>query len=101
VTVTVDAAKSCAATFTQITYTLTVQKTGAGSDDSWVGSTPTGIDCGASCSAPIGWGATVQLAVSPADGFEFAGWQGEGCTSFNDDRGADLHGHVPGAATGL
>ncbi len=80
-TVTVDAAKSCTATFTRVTYTLTVQKTGDGSDDSWVTSTPSGIDCGTSCSAPFGGGGTVQLTADPADGYEFLYWAGTGCTT--------------------
>ena len=69
------------ATFTRITYTLTIQKTGDGSDDSWVTSSPAGIDCGSSCSAAIGGGAVVQLTPSAADGFEFVGWQGTGCST--------------------
>jgi RHS repeat-associated protein len=79
--VTVDAAKTCVATFTRVTYTLTIQKTGDGSDDSWVTSSPAGIDCGSSCSAAIGGGAVVQLTPSAADGFEFVGWQGTGCST--------------------
>ena len=102
-TVTVDAAKSCTATFTRVTYTLTVQKTGDGADDSWVTSTPSGIDCGTSCAAPFGGGGTVQLTAYPADGYEFLYL---GRNRVHDghgqhDRGADLHGGVPGAATDL
>jgi RHS repeat-associated protein len=80
-TVTVDAAKTCVATFTRVTYTLTIQKTGDGSDDSWVTSSPSGIDCGATCAASIGGGATVQLTASPADGYQFLSWTGDGCTT--------------------
>jgi hypothetical protein len=60
---------------------LTIQKTGDGSDDSWVSSTPSGIGCGSSCSASDAGGTTVYLAVDPAEGFGFVTWQGEGCTS--------------------
>ncbi len=80
-TVTVDASKSCTATFTPVTYTLTVQKAGDGADDSWVTSSPTGIDCGTSCAAPFGGGGAVQLAAYAADGFEFMYWTGAGCTT--------------------
>jgi RHS repeat-associated protein len=80
VTVTVDASKTCTATFTQVTYTLTIQKTGDGSEDSVVASIPAGLDCGPTCSAQFGGGASVQLTVSPADGVEFVGWEGQGCS---------------------
>ena len=80
-TVTVDATKSCTATFTRVTYTLTVQKAGDGAGDSWVTSFPSGIDCGPSCSAPFGGGGTVQLGAYPADGYEFWYWAGTGCTT--------------------
>ena len=83
-TVTVDAAMTCTATFTlsaPSTYLLTIGKTGDGSDDSLVTSSPSGISCGASCSASFAAGASVELTVNPADGFELVGWQGEGCTT--------------------
>ena len=76
------AAKSCAATFNlPPSYTLTIQKTGDGSDGSTVTSTPSGIACGATCAASYSSGTTVQLTAEPAEGYEFVGWQGTGCTS--------------------
>ncbi len=81
---TVDAAKSCAATFTlsaPTTYLLSVQKTGDGSEDSQVTSVPTGINCGTTCSAAYVWGTNVYLVPAAADGYEFAYWQGEGCAT--------------------
>jgi hypothetical protein len=46
--VTMAAARSCTATFTLNTYTLTVVKSGTGSGT--VTSSPAGVDCGADCS---------------------------------------------------
>ncbi|MBX3675108.1 MAG: choice-of-anchor D domain-containing protein, partial [Burkholderiales bacterium] len=58
-------------------FTLSVAKAGTGAGT--VGSTPAGIDCGASCAAAFAEGAIVTLAASPAAGAVFAGWSGEGC----------------------
>ena len=49
--VTMSAARTVTANFTLNTYTLTVNKTGAGSGT--VTSGPTGINCGATCSAAL------------------------------------------------
>ena len=97
-TVTVDATKSCTATFTRVTYTLTVQKAGDGAGDSWVTSTPSGIDCGPSCSAPFGGGGTVQLVAYPADGYAFSVLGRDRLREWyrGHDRGADLYGGVRG-----
>ena len=62
--VTMDAAKNVTATFTADTpgqFTLTVVKDGTGSGS--VTSTPAGIDCGASCSAPYAEGTVVTLSA--------------------------------------
>jgi hypothetical protein len=54
------------------TFSLSVDTTGKGS----VTSTPSGIDCGASCTAGFDTGATVTLAASPDAGWTFGGWRG-------------------------
>ncbi|MEN9681417.1 MAG: hypothetical protein RLZZ627_1310 [Pseudomonadota bacterium] len=63
------------ANFSQPSFALTVSKNGNGS----VTSTPSGIDCGAICSATFTSGATVNLTAIPATGYLFSGWSG--CTS--------------------
>lgn len=56
-------------------YTLTVNKTGPGT----VSSTPAGINCGSTCSAPMDAGQTVTLTATPSTGYTFGGWTGA-CT---------------------
>jgi hypothetical protein len=63
---------SVGATFTQQTYTLTVSAFGSGT----VTSTPSGINCGATCSANFSSGTQVTLNATPAAGWTFAGWSG-------------------------
>ncbi|MDD5559066.1 choice-of-anchor tandem repeat GloVer-containing protein [Candidatus Methylomirabilis sp.] len=75
--VTLDAAKTCTATFTLSTYALTVTKAGTGSGT--VTSSPAGISCGTTCATTFANGATVTLTATPATGSTFAGWSGA-CT---------------------
>jgi hypothetical protein len=56
-------------------FTLSVSKTGSGA----VTSTPAGINCGATCSAPYSDGTPVSLTATPASGSTFGGWGGA-CT---------------------
>ena len=65
-----------AATFTLNSYTLSVNKTGAGT----VTSNPAGIDCGSDCSESYHFGNEVTLTAIPAKGNVFIGWSNEGCT---------------------
>ena len=58
--------------------TLSVAKAGSGSGT--VNSSPSGIACGASCSAAFNDGTQVTLNASPATGSTFAGWSGGGCS---------------------
>jgi len=73
-TVTMDADKTCTATFNLITRTLTVAKVGLGGGS--VTSSPAGIDCGATCSASFNLSAAVTLTATPDSGSVFAGWGG-------------------------
>jgi uncharacterized delta-60 repeat protein len=57
--------------------TLTVAKAGTGAGT--VRSSPDGISCGATCSAPFA-AVRVTLSASAAAGSRFAGWSGSGCT---------------------
>ena len=69
--VTMNAAESVAATFTQI-FTLSVNDSGSGT----VTSSPSGISCGSTCSASFISGTQVTLNETPASGWAFAGWGG-------------------------
>ena len=69
--VTMSAAKSVSATFTQL-FTLSVSDTGSGT----VTSSPPGINCGSTCSASFASGAQVTLNEAPASGWSFTGWGG-------------------------
>jgi hypothetical protein len=80
--VTVTADTSVTATFNPSgpppNPTLTVTKSGSGSGT--VSSSPSGIDCGATCSAQFTSGTAVTLTESPAAGSTFTGWSGGGCS---------------------
>jgi hypothetical protein len=67
-----------------ITYTVyarpkvSVAKSGTGSGT--VTSSPSGINCGSSCSAAFNPGTKVTLTAHAASGSKFAGWSGGGCS---------------------
>ena len=73
--VTMDAARGCTATFTQITQTLTVTRAGSGSGT--VFSSPPGISCGGVCMALFNQGSVVGLTTVPSAGSVFSGWTGD------------------------
>ncbi len=75
--VELDANRSVTANFVKNApnqRTLTVSKSGTGTGV--VSSTPAGIDCGLTCSAPFVEGTVVTLTASPASDSLFAGWAG-------------------------
>jgi hypothetical protein len=57
---------------------LTVVRAGTGSGT--VTSSPGGIACAPTCSAPFAPGTSVTLTAAPAAGSTFAGWSGGGCS---------------------
>ncbi|MEZ5672052.1 MAG: choice-of-anchor D domain-containing protein [Thiotrichaceae bacterium] len=81
---TMDVAKTCTATFTggttppptTTTQTLTVTKTGNGK----IVSQPTGIDCGTTCTSSLNTGTSVVLTATPDTGATFTSWGGD-CAS--------------------
>jgi hypothetical protein len=76
----VDGCTSAAATTTVdvfLAHALTVSTGGAGTGH--VASSPSGIDCGSSCSALFASGTPVTLTATPDGTSRFAGWIGEGC----------------------
>jgi hypothetical protein len=58
--------------------TLTVGKTGTGSGT--VTSSPTGIDCGLTCSYAFAYNTVVTLTATATAGSTFTGWSGGGCS---------------------
>ena len=73
--VTMSAALSCVASFTQQTFTLTITKTGTGTGT--ITSNPAGINCGATCSFAFTSGQVVALTATPSAGSIFSGWSGD------------------------
>jgi hypothetical protein len=57
-----------------VTSALTAAKAGTGTGT--VGSSPAGIDCGATCTSPFNNGTVVTLTATPAAGSSFGGWSG-------------------------
>ena len=57
-----------------IAHILSVSRAGAGTGT--VSSVPSGIDCGATCSASFNAGASVALTATPGPGSVFGGWSG-------------------------
>ncbi len=75
--VTMTAHRTCTATFSLNSYTLTVSKAGTGSGT--VTSSPTGITCGTSCSKAFPYNTRVTLTAAPEPGSSFRSWSGD-CT---------------------
>jgi len=77
--VTMDANKSCTATFTEnpppSAYTLTITKSGTGSG--LVISTLAGISCGEDCTEGFSASTSVSLQATADEGAVFAGWTGD------------------------
>jgi hypothetical protein len=95
--VTVNANKTCTATFTAVpqAFTLNVSVvkaiTGAGTGNGTVTSNPAGINCGSDCSESYTSGTVVVLSALPAAGSVFSGWSGnsdctDGSVTMNNNR---------------
>jgi hypothetical protein len=76
-TVNVNSVESVSATFVKV-WDLTVTKTGTGTGS--VVSDPSGINCGATCTAAFDHGASVMLTATADSGSVFTGWNGSGCS---------------------
>jgi hypothetical protein len=75
VTVIMNSNKSVTAIFNILLYTLTIIKSGIGTGT--VTSSPSGIDCGATCSYQFVDGTSVTLTATPDSGTIFGGWSGD------------------------
>ena len=80
-TVMMNADKSVTATFTAANYLLTVNKSGSGTGS--VTSSPSGINCGSTCSANYTSGTSITLTATPNSGSTFSSWGGD-CTVANN-----------------
>ncbi len=80
--VSMTQARSVTATFTIKTSSLSVSKSGSGTGT--VSSSPSGIDCGATCSHSFDYGTTVTLHATSDVSSTFAGWSGSGCSGTAD-----------------
>jgi uncharacterized repeat protein (TIGR02543 family) len=69
-----SAAQSVTATFTLNTYALTVTKAGTGSGT--VTSSPSGIDCGTTCSYSFNYNTSIILTAAASTGSTFTSWGG-------------------------
>ncbi len=78
--VTMDASKSCTATF-NATRQLTVIKAGLGNGT--ISSSPAGINCGSSCSARFFINESVRLSATPGSSYRFSSWTGCNSTAGN------------------
>jgi YVTN family beta-propeller protein len=77
--ITPTADTTVTATFALIpSFMLSVAPAGMGSGT--VTSNPSGINCGATCSASFQQGTQVTLSAAAATGSTFAGWSGSGCS---------------------
>ncbi len=66
--------EACAAATAATTYTVSVTKAGTGTGT--VASSPSGINCGSTCSASFASGTSLALSATPAAGSTFTGWSG-------------------------
>jgi hypothetical protein len=74
-TVSVNANKTCVASFKLLAYGLSISLAGNGAGK--VTTSPAGIDCGNVCSATFGQNTAVKLTPAPAAGSVFGGWSGD------------------------
>ncbi|MFN7955460.1 MAG: hypothetical protein U0610_27295 [bacterium] len=76
--VTMASAQSVTATFSFVSASISVVKSGNGLGT--VSSSPAGISCGATCSSTFTSGTLVTLTATPQVGSTFTGWSGAGCS---------------------
>ncbi|MDO8444677.1 MAG: Ig-like domain-containing protein [Deltaproteobacteria bacterium] len=65
------------------TYLLQAGQSSSSTGSGTITSTPSGIDCGSTCTAEVTNGTTVTLTATPASGSTFAGWS-NACSGTGD-----------------
>lgn len=75
-TVTMDSDRTVTANFVLIPHTLTISRAGSGTGT--VTSSPSGINCGSSCTQSFAGAVTLQ--ATPGSDSTFTGWSGGGCS---------------------
>jgi photosystem II stability/assembly factor-like uncharacterized protein/uncharacterized protein (DUF2141 family) len=78
--VTMDSPQVISATFSLISYPLTITKDGDGTGT--ITSNPAGINCGTDCSASFSYSSKITLTAASDVGSAFSGWTGD-CSSIN------------------
>jgi hypothetical protein len=81
-TLTLGAATTVTATFTKMTFDLTILRAGTGTGT--VTSTPAGIACGVDCAETLDAGTLITLSALADVNSTFAGWSGGGCSGISD-----------------
>lgn len=76
-TLLMSSAKTVTASFTLLTYEVSLAR--AGSGDGWVTSAPGGINCGVDCVATYDFGTVLVLSATADVGSAFSGWSGGVC----------------------
>lgn len=77
-TVAMGTARTVTASFTLLSYELSLALQGSGSG--WVTSEPSGINCGVDCAANYDFGTVVILSPNVETGSALVGWTGGGCS---------------------
>lgn len=78
--VTLNSSQSVTATFAAAPppqYSVTLTTSGASTGT--ITSSPSGINCGTTCTASFNSGTSVTLTATPAAGYSFSGWSGSSC----------------------
>ena len=73
-TVSMSQSRSVTASFSLLSFALTVAKDGTGTGS--VASSPSGVSCGTTCSVSRPYGTVLSLTPKPAAGSAFVGWGG-------------------------
>jgi uncharacterized repeat protein (TIGR02543 family) len=94
-TVTMDAPKTCTATFTPLSYTFTVEVANGTGGTIYYGP-PNG--CTSTCAEPVQFGQGFKLLAESQRGYTFQGWSGD-CTGTQPETAVMIQGDTTCTAT--